>query len=73
MFIFKKQQDDTIPNVETNLEQVTIETDARPANFYFFVETEEGNAFANNLLIEQYLLSNKILKDVSEQKDLERH
>lgn len=42
-------------------------SEARPASFYFYLEDEEGDAFSNSLIIEQYILSTDTLKNISKE------
>lgn len=53
-------------DLEAN-EGTVFGVDSEPATFRFFVESDDGKAFTNNLLIEQYITRTEILGTVSRQ------
>src|SRR5699024_11535663 len=59
-------------NKEANHESIENTEEALPANFYFFVENEDGTPFNNHQLIEQYVLSTEILQGAAEEVDFDR-
>jgi len=58
-------------NKEANHESIENTEEALPANFYFFVENEDGTPFNNHQLIEQYVLSTEILQGAAEEVDFD--
>lgn len=53
--------------VDETQDESEISTEARTANFYFYVEYADNSAFTNYLLIEEYLLTESLMEEASKE------
>lgn len=63
------QDSDNSTGSDNELVDYIISTN--PSNFFFYIEYQDGKSFENNFLIEQYILKNDILSEVSSNVNFE--
>lgn len=75
LFLFRSLSSTRTPGEIESDEQINESTplvsQVMPAHFQFFIEYEDDDTYTNNLLIEQYLLTEEVLREASQEIEID--